>query len=256
MLEDSRLQKVTSDEQEFTPRAAAALLLATLLGLVALYFLALQTQVPKVSLEELEDYEDQRVKVEAHLTAFEPLEDGSGKLRVSENNASAEVFLETGADELSFRPGDRLLLTGTVQRYQERLELMVEGPADISVLEEGKAEEVFLTFLAQEPWRYQDTQVRLSGEVKYNISHYRFQDDDEGEAEEFITFFMADNQGRYSLKVRVEARVTDGASWERALKLGPGSSVELSGILRYSSSDLRYYLDISGEGSFLAVRGR
>jgi len=253
---------------DFLPRTKVLLIVSSFLGLMILYVLSSQAQVPRVHLDELGDHEGETVTVRARVTRVDHFESGSVRVYIREGNTTSVLFVENMDNELELKRGDELEATGTVQFYLGSCELIVEHGKNIRIVRRGKEDELFLSTLAHNSWNYRDVPVKASGYVKYDISYYCFERDggehegreeeegaDESEYREFIHFSIMDGNGFFAIKVKLAREDVNETVWNIALSLQRGSGVVVEGTLRYNASDMRYFIELGGEDAVLEESG-
>jgi hypothetical protein len=235
---------------EFTDKLKVLVVVLSLLGLGILYHFALEARPPLIPISKMGEHQGEMVRVRGKVTEMEYLPSDAVKLELREDNASCWIFLESPGEEFWLDPGDLVEAQGEVQDYLGRLELMVEQEEDLTLLKRSGNVEVFLSTLARQPWIYLDSPVTVSGELRYNISHYGTQGEDES-GNELILLYLGDGAGVSSVKLRLVRGEAEALAWERALGLEAGCHVLVCATLRYASSDMRYFLSLEGEGASL-----
>jgi len=237
-------------------KATALLCLLSFLGIGGLYLLASYTMVPVVHLDELEKYENEIVRVRASVTDVEYLDFDAAKVYIREGNTTSLVFIETlRQDDLEITKGDEVEVTGKVQLYKGEFEIVVENERNIKIVKRAENKILFLSTLSRNSWKYRDLNVKIFAKLKYNITYYRFEDEN-GEGEEtkwveLIHLFLTDEEGFYSVKARIYKEKVNETLWQCALSLCEKDSVLIGGTLKYSYKEMRYVIEVEGEGALL-----
>ena len=153
-----------------------------------------------------------------------------------------------------------------VELYQNEHELVVANEKGIQIVSRAENTELFLASLSRDCQDYLDLPVRASGYLKYNISHYRFEKGDDGTAagktstgegdgekeyQEFARLYLTDEKDFYSIKVKLSREDVNDTLWDTALSLRENDEVVVGGTLRYSISDMRYFIELEGENAVL-----
>jgi len=266
MKNDGEEMGAGGDKEDFSTRTKVVLIVSSLLGLVLLYVLSNAAQVQEVRLDELENHETEKVKVRARVTGIDYFGSGSVRVQIRQEGTSAFVFIETASKDFKLGNGDEIEVTGRVELYQNEHGLVVANEKGIQIVSRAENTELFLAALSRDYRDYLDLPVRVSGYLKYNISHYRFEKDDDGaderktsagdgggekEYQEFAHFYLTDEKDFYSIKVKLSREDVNDTFWSAALSLRENDEVVVGGILRYSISDMRYFIQLEGENAVL-----
>ncbi|RJS70569.1 hypothetical protein CW714_07100 [Methanophagales archaeon] len=223
-----------------------AVIVFSLLGVGILYGLSLTSFVepPYVPLEEVAcragagDHEGELIRTKGVITDFLATDYGN-MLTIRENKTELLIFVDTidkSAGKLNLSYGDVVEVEGRVKTHKGRPELVVHENAikKLSVENENENENIaFVSQIAMHPEDYRGERVRVVG---YADNVYK------------RVFYLAEEQGKYLLRVRVEAETEartksdDGSIPISALQ--KGDKIIAEGIFRYDPGNMRYELNL------------
>jgi len=196
-------------------------------GILILYMISKFSQAPVIFLSEIQDYEGKQVTIrgvvrEHHTTKF-----GSQIIKITDDNSSLEIFLE-GKTEVEF--GDKIQATGEVQNYKDSWELIVNDLRQLQILEKWNNVSFPLWQIAENPTRYLNINVNVTGFIESVSNAY---------------FLLVDIERKHSLIIYY--------SISKNITLYPGQKICASGIFTFDEKNFRYMLDICEEnhGIFL-----
>ena len=268
MKNDGEEIRASGGGEDLSTRVKVLIIVSSLLGLMILFILSNMAHIQEVHLDELESHENEIVKVRATVTGIDYFDSGSARVHVKEEETKSFIFIETTSKDLKLRNGDEIEATGRVVRYQNDYELMVANEKGIQLVRRGESTEIFLADLSRNSQDHLDLPVRISGYLKYNVSYYRFEKDDNMAAEgktsageddgdggkkyqEFAHFFLTDEKNFYSIKVKLFREDVNDTLWSTAFSLQEGDEIVLGGTLGYSMSDMRYFIELESENAVL-----
>ena len=162
------------------------IILIAIASLVALYFLSLVSQPVLISLSALPTHNGQQVIVEGVVTEYRTTSFGSQiiTIRDKENSTySVALYIE---GEISVEYGDTIQAIGEIQQYKDQWEVSVNNPQFVTILQKWNNQSFPLWQLAENPEKYLDTNVNVTGIVtqKYDSS-----------------FSLTDPAGKYTIDV-------------------------------------------------------
>jgi cytochrome c-type biogenesis protein CcmE len=132
--------------------------------LVLLYLLSLYSQPTTIALSSLPEHEGQQVIVLGVVTDQRTTASGSQIISIkdSENSSGAIItlFIE-GETQVDY--GDIIQATGVVQQYKNEWELVVNNPRYVIILQKWNSSVMALWQLAENPDKYLDTNVNVTG---------------------------------------------------------------------------------------------
>ena len=107
-------------------------LIFSISGILILYLISKLSQPVLINISEMHDYEGKSVTIkglvkEHHLTKY-----GSQIITIIDNSATTEIFVE---GKMDIEYGDTIQVTGEVQKYQDKLELIVNNNQQIKILQ-------------------------------------------------------------------------------------------------------------------------
>ena len=228
-----------------------AVIVFSLLGVGILYGLSLTSFVepPYVPLEEVAcragagDHEGELIRTKGVITDFRATDYGN-MLMIRENKTELLIFVDTldkSVEKLNLSYGDVIEVEGRVNTYKGRPELVVHGGhgnaiKKLSAENENENENeniAFVSQIAMHPEDYKGERVRVVGYADNVYKH---------------VFYLADEQGKYLLRVRVEAETDaraksdDGSIPISALQ--KGDKIIAEGVFRYDPGNMRYELNL------------
>ena len=226
-----------------------AVIIFSLLGVGILYGLSLTSFVepPYVPLEEVAcragagTHEGELIRTKGVITDFRATDYGN-MLTIRENKTELLIFvdtIDTSAEKLNLSYGDVIAVEGRVKTYKGRPELVVHGGhgnaiKKLSAENENENENIaFVSQIAMHPEDYKGERVRVVGYADNVYKH---------------VFYLADEQGKYLLRVRVEAETEaraksdDGSIPISALQ--KGDKIIAEGVFRYDPGNTRYELNL------------
>jgi len=193
----------------------------SLVGISLLYFISLLSKPIVIDLVNLSEYEGKQITTEGIVTNYYSTKYGSQLITIEDYNASATVFSEIYA-EVEY--GDRIRVTGEVQKYNDEWEIIVNDKHSISVIKKWENISMPLWQIAQNPQRYDGLNVNVTGFVDSVYDDY---------------FYLADENDEHFLFVFYNAYENE--------KIYPGQKVNLRGLFKFDTENFRYILTTDGE---------
>ena len=226
-----------------------AVIIFSLLGVGILYGLSLTSFVepPYVPLEEVAcragTNEGELIRTKGVITDFRATDYGN-MLTLKGNKTELLIFVDTldkSVEKLNLSYGDVIEVEGRVNTYKGRPELVVHGGhgnaiKKLSAENENENENENIAFVSQIAMHPEDYKGERVSVVGYADNVYKH------------VFYLADEQGKYLLRVRVEAETDaraksdDGSIPISALQKGDKIIVE--GVFRYDPGNTRYELNL------------
>jgi|WetSurMetagenome_2_1015567.scaffolds.fasta_scaffold00789_16 cytochrome c-type biogenesis protein CcmE len=194
-------------------------ILIAVASIVALYFLSLVSHPALISLSTLSDYNGQQVVVQGMVTDYRTTTFGSQIITLRDNvtgNTSVVLYIE---GELLVECGDIIQAIGEVQEYNGQWELSVNNPQFVTIIQRWGNQSYPLWQLAENPARYLDANVNVSGYVTQKQK---------------ASFTLTDQTGKYSIDVSYDASLSP--------QFANGDSVAVAGRFVYEAASLRYTL--------------
>ena len=202
----------------------------SIIGILILYMISRFSQAPVIKISEIEDYEGKHVTLEGIVTEHHFTKFGSQIIKVAEENCSVEVFLE-GKVDVEF--GDKILATGEVQKYKDTWELMVNDIRQIQILKKWHNVSFPLWQLAENPTRYLNLNVNVTGYIESVSNAY---------------FLLVDIESKHSLIIYY--------SIMKDITLYPGQKICALGRFTFDEKNFRYMLDICEENHGITLPSR
>ncbi len=196
-------------------------LLFTVIGILVLYFLSELSQPPAIEIHELPDFEGKQVTVDGIVKDHHTTKYGSQIITIENNNATATVFVETASD---VEYGDKIQVTGEVQKYKDDWEIVVNDNKFIKILKKWHNISFPLWQLADNPTRYLDLNVNVTGHVEAISNAY---------------FYLVDVEKKHSLIVFYKL--------SKNITIFPGQKISASGKFSFDKENFRYQLGLYEE---------
>jgi predicted extracellular nuclease len=137
----------------------------SLISLVVLYLISGLSQPTIVPFSKIPANEGKQVVIQGIVAGYQTT---TGNMLVTlrnydtANTTTITLYVE---GQLALEYGDLVQVTGTVQQYNNQWELAVTNPQSVTVLERWSNRSFPLWQLAQNPTRYVDTNVNVTGVV-------------------------------------------------------------------------------------------
>lgn len=208
----------------------------SLVGLIILYLLSLISQPPLIQLQTISQYEGKQVTIEGIVVDYYTTQQESQIIKIKENlttNSSINPVILFVSQNKTVQYGDKLQATGTVQRYNENWEVIVDDRSAITIINRWKNRSFPLWQVAENPERFCGLNVNVTGNLKSVYSTY---------------FYLSDIQKNYNLVVRTKSDLTENIS--------SGHYVAVAGKFCYDDSTLQYYLGLMEENHGIWVLER
>jgi len=195
------------------------IILIAIASLVALYFLSLVSQPVLISLSALPTYNGQQVIVQGVVTEYRITTYGSQiiTIRDMENSTNSVTLYIEG--EVSVEYGDTVQAIGEVQQYQEQWEVSVNNPQFVTILQKWNNQKFPLWQLAENPGKYLETNVNVTGIVTQKHES---------------SFSLTDAEGKYSIDVSYDSSCP--------YQFSKDDSVAVAGRFIYETKTFQYVL--------------
>lgn len=193
-------------------------LLIAILGILALYTLSLYAQPPTILLSELPNYEGKIVTTQGTVTTYYETSFGNQIITIRDNNTTATIF---AANPIHIQSGDHLQATGTVEKYKETWEILIDDTRLIHVLKKWNQTTTPLWEIAQNPTAYLDFNLNVTGYIDSKFDTY---------------FYFTDNNTDHTILVPLPQ--------SKNITLYTGQMVSLSAQFTYDTNQLRYIFSI------------
>jgi len=208
------------------------LLLISVGSLCALYILSLFSQPTVISLAKLSSYDGKQVITTGTVTNYYTTISGSQIITIvdqHQNNATAATVYLEGTIEVEY--GDLITVTGTVQQYNNKWEVVVNNPRSIKIEKKWTDTTYPLWQIAQYPARYLDTNVNTTGIIEKTYNTY---------------VILSDQDGTYAINVYYPSTLT--------LNVTKGDTVSVGARLLYEQENLCYILCLSEPNHYIRLQ--
>jgi hypothetical protein len=164
------------------------------------------------------EYEGKEVTIkglvkEHHLTKF-----GGQIITIVDDNSSTEIFIE-GQKAIEF--GDKIQATGEVQNYQNKWELIVNDNRHVKILQKWQNITIPLWQLAENPTKYMDLNVNVTGYVEFISNN---------------NFYLVDLEKKHSLLILY--------SNKENITISPGNKIFIYGKFSFDDENFRYRIKV------------
>ena len=187
-------------------------ILFSIIGIVLLYIISKFSQAPVILLSEIPDYEGKQVTIKGIVREHHTTKFGSQIIKLTDDNFSVEIFLE-GKIEVEF--GDKIQATGEVQNYKDTWELIVNDFRKLQILNKWNNISFPLWQIAENPTRYLNINVNVTGYIESVSNAY---------------FLLVDLERKHSLIIYY--------SISKNITLYPGQKICASGIFTFDEKIL------------------
>lgn len=194
-------------------------LLIALVGVTALYVLSLYAQPPTIHLSELPDYEGKIVTTYGTITKYDQTESGNQIITIRDNTTTATIFASAPA---SIQSGDTIQVTGSVEQYQNSWEIIIDDIKSLHIIEKWNESTTPLWEIAQNPTRYIDCNLNVTGYIDAIYDTY---------------FYFTDNNTEHTILVLLPQ--------SKNITLYTGEPVILNAQFIYDDTQTRYLFTIS-----------
>lgn len=192
-------------------------LAGAVLCILFLYFLSVISHPYEIDISDVDNYEGKVVTVEG-IVAGKECGDTFEMLTIRDGNHSAQVFVY-GSTGVQY--GDRLRVTGKVERYGGRMEIHAKT---IEVVEKWDGESMPLWELSENFMDYVGTNVNVTGYIYGLHGGY---------------FYLTDFDREYRIKVYHPENFS--------VRAGDHEHVSVRATFRYDSESMCMYLEINGK---------
>ena len=203
-------------------------IILSILGILILYFLSTLSAPITIDLSQIQEYEGKEVTVEGIVTTHRITSYGGQIIEIKDNNASAIVFVE---EETIVEHGDKIQATGTVQKYRDDWEIVVNNNRFVKIIQKWSNSTCPLWQIAENPERYLDTNINVTGIIDREYDSY---------------FFLIDTEGKHSIVVYYDS--------SRFHNFSQGDTVYVGGEFDYDEETMRFVLEAKEEPHYILVK--
>jgi DNA/RNA endonuclease YhcR with UshA esterase domain len=196
-------------------------LLFSFFGILFLYILSKISQPIFIEIAEMEKYDGREVTVRGIIKEYNVNRFGNQIITIFDKNQTAEIYIE-GITDVEY--GDKIQVTGTVEKYQKKIELVVSDTRQVKLLKKWQNITIPLRQIAQNPTKYIGLNVNVSGFVEF-ISN--------------DNFYIVDLENKHSILVEYLNY--------RDVAIYPGQRINVFGKLIFDEKNFRYKLKVFEE---------
>ena len=193
-------------------------LLFSFFGILFLYFLSKISQPILIDIAEMEKFDGREVTVKGIIKEYHVNKYGNQIITIFNNNQTAEIYVE-GITDVEY--GDTIQATGTVEKYQKKIELVVSDARQVKILKKWQNISIPLRQIAQNPTKYIGLNINVSGFVEF-ISN--------------DNFYIVDLENKHSLLVEYLNN--------NDVIIYPGQRINILGKFSFDEKNFRYKLKI------------
>ncbi len=142
-------------------------LIFAITGTIFLYFLATLSKPVAIELVEIPRYEGKKITTQGFVTEYFTTKYASQMITLKDENFTVIVYVE-GVTDVEY--GDKISVTGEIQKYREDWEIMVNDKKNLQIIEKWQNISLPLWVLAQKPICYLGLNVNVTGfiDIVYN----------------------------------------------------------------------------------------
>jgi uncharacterized protein YdeI (BOF family) len=196
-------------------------LMFSIIGILFLFFVSRMYQPPLIAINQMPNYQDKQVIIEGTVIEYHLTKYSSQIITIENNNATTTVFVEGMAD-IEF--GDKIQVTGDVQKYKEGWEIVVNNVNQVKILEKWSNISIPLWQLADNPLKYINLNIQVNGYIDSISNSY---------------FYLTDLEKNHFLPVFYEL--------EKNVTISPGQKICIQGKFSFDKENLRYKIEIIEE---------
>ena len=191
-------------------------ILISVVGIILLYVLSVISQPPTIDLFEIPNYEGKKIITQGIVKEYHKTGQGSQSITLVDNNSTSIIFVQ---GEMDVEFGDLVQVFGKVQKYKDGWEIIVDNEKDIKILKKWNNISSPLWQLANNPTKYLNLNVNVSGSIDTIYDSY---------------FYLLDFDTKHTIMVfyKKTSNVT----------LIPGKKICVTGKFCFDEKNFRYYL--------------
>jgi len=193
----------------------------SVVGILILYLIPKISDPSIIWISEIPNYEGKQVSVIGVVTKIYLTKYDSQIITIKDGNSTTTVFVE---GQIDAEYGDKIQVTGEVQKYNDDFEIVVSDNSFVKILEKWHNISLPLWQLAQTPTKYIGLNVNVTGYIESISNSY---------------FYLADTEGNYSLIVSYLL--------VKNITILPGQKISASGKFLFDEKTFRYKLEISDD---------
>ena len=193
----------------------------SVVGILILYLIPKISDPSIIWISEIPNYEGKQVSVRGVVTKIYLTKYDSQIITIKDGNSTTTVFVE---GQIDAEYGDKIQVTGEVQKYNDDFEIVVSDNSFVKILEKWHNISLPLWQLAQTPTKYIGLNVNVTGYIESISNSY---------------FYLADTEGNYSLIVSYLL--------VKNITILPGQKISASGKFLFDEKTFRYKLEISDD---------
>ncbi|MEF8848569.1 MAG: hypothetical protein V5A68_05490 [Candidatus Thermoplasmatota archaeon] len=191
-------------------------------GIACLYAITLISQPLPIDIGKIPEYEGKTVSIKGRIEQIISTEQESQILTLKNGENKTTVFLE-GVTQVEC--GDKIKAKGTVQKYNDKWEIVVNNKKNIQIIKKWNKTTISLKKLSQKTEKYIDTRVKTKGYIESKFDKY---------------IFITDKEKKYFLPVQIHKYQNNFQT---------GSKVSIEGKFIFEKEKYRYIIDCTEENS-------
>jgi DNA/RNA endonuclease YhcR with UshA esterase domain len=196
-------------------------ILFSIAGILILYLMPKPSEPSIIWISEIPNYEGKQVSVIGAVSKIFLTKYGSQMITIKDNNSATTVFVE---GQIDVEYGDKIQVTGQVQKYNGDFEIVVNDNSFVKILEKWHNISLPLWQLAQTPTKYLGLNVNVTGYIESISNSHFYLTDTEGDYNLIVSYLLAKN-----------------------ITILPGQKISASGKFLFDEKTFRYKLEIYDE---------
>ena len=204
-------------------------ILLSIICISLLYFLSTLSQPAVIDLHEIPNYEGKQVIVEGIITEYRTTTYGGQIIEIKdiESSYKATIFVE---EEAFVEYGDKIQVTGKVQKYKDEWEIVVNNARFVEILEKWDNITFPLWPLAENPDKYVGININITGVIDRVYDSY---------------FYLVDEEELYTIAVYFDT--------PEFYNFSQGDKVCVRARFVYDTETLRFVLNVNEETHNICV---
>lgn len=198
-----------------------ATLIFSIIGILFLYFVSKMYQPPLIAINQMPNYQDKQVIIEGIVIEHHITKYGSQIITIENNNATTTIFVE-GIADIEF--GDKIRVSGDVQKYKEGWEIVVNDAHQVKILEKWCNISIPLWQLADNPSKYINLNIQVNGYVDSISNSY---------------FYLTDLEKNHFIPIFYELG--------KNITISAGQKICVNGKFSFDKENLRYKIELTEE---------
>jgi len=191
-------------------------LIFSIIGIIILFFISTLSEPMNIKLCEISKYESKNIKTQGIVIDHYQTKFGSQIIKIRQDNTTVTIFLE---DKITVDYGDKISVTGIVQKYNNEWEIIVENKNFLEIIQKWDNISLPIEQVTKNPDRYKNLKIKITAYIDSIFSNY---------------FYISDIEGKNRLLVNYDLHNIN--------KSYSGEKILVKGVLSYNPDESRYEL--------------